>query len=154
MIFRRKRIMKVILTADVKGQGKKGDVIEVSEGYGRNFLLHKKLAAEASAQALNEAKQKLDAEKRRVEIEKQDAVSAAERLKNQAVEVKVRCGDGKIYGSVTSKEIADALSAKGVKVDKKQIVLKEIIKSLGKFDIEVKLYPGVTAKITLDVIKE
>jgi large subunit ribosomal protein L9 len=146
--------MKVILTADVKGQGKKGDVIEVSEGYGRNFLLHKNLAAEASAQALNEAKQKVDAEKKRKELERQEAFSAAEKLKNQTVEVKVRCGDGKIYGSVTSKEIADALNAKGFKVDKKQIVLKEIIKSLGKFDVEVKLYPGVAAKVALDVVKE
>ncbi|MDR2090960.1 MAG: 50S ribosomal protein L9 [Clostridiales bacterium] len=146
--------MKVILTADVKGQGKKGDIIEVSEGYGRNFLLHKKLAVEASAQILNEARQKIAAEKRRKEIEKQEALAAAEKLKNQAVDVKVRCGDGKIYGSVTSKEIADALNANGFKVDKKQIALKEIIKSLGRFDVDVKIYPGITAKITLNVIKE
>ncbi|MDR2047234.1 MAG: 50S ribosomal protein L9 [Clostridiales bacterium] len=146
--------MKVILNADVNGQGKKGDIIEVSEGFARNYLLPKKLAAEASASALNEAKQKVEAEKRRIENEKQNALSVAEKLKNQTVEVRVKCGEGKIYGSVTSKEIADVLNAKGFNIDKRQIVLKEIIKALGKFDVEIKLYPGINAKVTLEVVKE
>ncbi|MDR3293490.1 MAG: 50S ribosomal protein L9 [Clostridiales bacterium] len=145
--------MKVILNADVKGQGKKGEIIEVSEGYARNFLLPKKLASEASASVLNDVSQKAAAEKRKKEIEKQDAVDAAEKLKSQSVEVKVKCGDGKIYGSVTSKEIADALHAKGFKIDKKQIVLKDPIKALGRFDVEIKIYPGITAKVLLEVVK-
>ncbi|MDR3263580.1 MAG: 50S ribosomal protein L9 [Clostridiales bacterium] len=146
--------MKVILNADVKGQGKKGDIIDVSEGYARNFLLPKKLASSASATVINEANQKTAAEKKRKDNERQEALSAAEKLKSQSVEVKVKCGDGKIYGSVTSKEIADALKTKGFDIDKKQIVIKETIKSLGQFDIEIKIYAGISAKVTLDVVKD
>ena len=146
--------MKVILNQDIKGQGKKGDIIEVSEGYARNYLLPKSLASEASASAVNTVRQKAESDKRRKELEKQEAREAADKLRGRNVEVKVRCGEGKIYGSVTSREIADALKAEGFDIDKKQIVLKETVKTLGKFDIEVKLYAGISVKIQLNVVKE
>ncbi|MDR1940497.1 MAG: 50S ribosomal protein L9, partial [Clostridiales bacterium] len=102
----------------------------------------------------NEANQKAAAEKKRAETARADAADAAEKLKNTLVEVKVKCGDGKIYGSVTSKEIADALKARGFVIDKKQIVLKETVKALGRFEVDVKLYAGISAKIILQVVRE
>ena len=146
--------MKVVLNQDIKGQGKKGQIVEVNDGYARNYLLPKKLASEASASAVNIVNQKTESEKLRAEKEKQAAISAAESLKGQTIEIKVKCGDGKIYGSVTGKEIADTLKARGFDIDKKQIVLKDAIRSLGEFDLEIKVFAGISVKIKLVVAKE
>lgn len=147
--------MKVILTQDVKGQGKKNEIVEVSDGYARNFLIKKGLAMAADATSINEAKQKQAAEERRRAIEKAEAEELAKKLDGTTIDLKVKCGDaGKTYGSITSKEIAEGLTAQGFAVDKKKVVLKEPIKALGEYDIEIKVYANISAKVKLNVIAE
>lgn len=148
--------MKVILLEDVKSQGKKGDIINVSDGYARNFLLSRGLGVEATPQNLNEAKlKKANAEKVAAE-ELEAARETAERLKDVEVTVKIKAGaDGKTFGSVSSKEIAEVVKAeKGMEIDKKKIVLKDPVKALGDYKIPVKLHPNVTGEFTLHVIGE
>lgn len=142
--------MKVILLEDVKAQGKKGQIIEVNDGYARNFLLKKNLAAPATASVLNELKQKEAAEARQRELEKAAAQSLYDNINGTTVKVKVKCGDsGKLFGSVTSKEIADALNEYGYKVDKKMIMLKEPIKNIGREMVDVKVYQDMTARVNV-----
>ena len=141
--------MKVILLADVKGQGKKNDVIEVSDGYGKNFLIPRKLAKVADAQSLNDVKVKEAARLYRIETEKKEAQALAERLKSLQVKIPASSGaDGRLYGSVTSKDIVERLQADhGIVIDKRKVVVNDPIRSYGKYEIDVKLYTEVTGKI-------
>ena len=141
--------MKVILLADVKGQGKKNDVIEVSDGYGKNFLIPRKLAKVADAQSLNDVKVKEEARLYRIATEKKEAQELAERLKSILVKVPASGGsDGRLYGSITSKDITDRLQADhNIAIDKRKLVLSDPIKAYGKYEVEVKLYTEVTGKI-------
>ena len=147
--------MKVVLLEDVKGQGKKGDIVDVSDGYARNFLIKKNLAKEANSSAVNEAKQKREAEERRKAAEKAEAENLAKNLFGKEISLFVKCGDnGKIFGSVTSKEISEELLKSGFDIDKKKIVLKENIKNEGLYEVEIKIYPEISAKIKLLVQAE
>ena len=147
--------MKVVFLEDVKGQGKKGDIVDVSDGYARNFLIKKNLAKEANSSAINEAKQKREAEERRKAAEKAEAQNLAKNLFGKEISLFVKCGDnGKIFGSVTSKEISEELLKSGFDIDKKKIVLKENIKNEGLYEVEIKIYPEISAKIKLLVQAE
>ncbi len=144
--------MKVILLADVKGTGKKGEIKEVSDGYARNMLIKKGLAKEATAVEINSLKIKQEAEEfhRREEQKRLMAIAAA--LKGKTVTCRVKAGEkGKVFGSVTSQEIAGALKEQGYDVDKKMIILSESIKNVGFYDVEIRLAAGITAKIKLAV---
>ncbi len=148
--------MKVILLKDVKSQGKAGDIIDVSDGYARNFLFTKGLGVEANQKNLNEAKLKKANEEKRAAEELDKAEKTAEELKNVSVSVKMKAGaDGKIFGSVSSKEIAEAVKEQaGMEIDKKKIVLKDPIKALGSYTIPIKLHPKVTGEFSLKVEEE
>ena len=143
--------MKVVLTKDVKAQGKAGDVVNVSDGYARNFLFPKGLAIEADAKALNEIKNREASKQHKIEVETQAAKDTAAKL--EAVEVKIKCqsgADGRLYGSVTTKDICEELKKQhGIEVDKKKMNMKDPIKTYGKYGIEVKLYSGVTGKVNV-----
>ena len=148
--------MKVILLADVKGQGKKNDVIDVSDGYGKNFLIPRKLAKVADAQSLNDVKQKEDARLFRIETEKKEARELAEKLKALIVKIPASSGaDGRLYGSITSKDIVEKLSADhGIVIDKRKLVMNDPIKAYGKYEIDVKLYTEVSGKINVLVCEK
>ncbi len=143
--------MKVILTQDVKGQGKKDQVIEVSDGYARNFLLPKKLAVPADSSALNDVKNKEAAKQHKLDVEKAEAQAIAEKLKTITVKFEYASGpDKKLYGSVTSKDVAENLKKNhGIDIDKRKITLNENIKSFGSFTADVKLFTGVSGKINI-----
>ena len=143
--------MKVILTQDVKGQGKKDQVIEVSDGYARNFLLPKKLAVPADNSALNDVKNKEAAKQHKLDVEKSEAQAIAEKLKSITVKFEYASGpDKKLYGSVTSKDVAENLKKNhGIDIDKRKITLTENIKSFGSFTADVKLFTGVSGKINI-----
>ncbi len=146
--------MKVLLLQDVKAQGKKGDIIEVSDGYAKNFLIKKKMAIQATNQVINETNQKKASEQRKLEIEKQEAIKLAERLNGNTIVVEIACGEnGKMFGSVTGKEISESLLKSGYDIDKKKINIKEPIKTFGVFSVEVKVYANVTATINISVVK-
>ncbi len=144
--------MKVVLLADVKGSGKKGDIIEAKDGYARNYLIKNKLAKEADAQAMAESKNKAEAMAyHRNELLKANK-ELREKLDGIEVTLAVKGGEsGKFFGSVTSREIADKLSELGFNVDKKKIVLKENIKVAGAYPVTIKISPEETAKITVNV---
>lgn len=148
--------MKVILLADVKGQGKKNEVVEVSDGYARNFLIAKRLAKPADAKALNDRKMQEEARLHRMEEEKKEAKAIAERLQSIQVKIPASSGaDGKLYGSVTAKDISDRLEADfGIVVDKKKLVLAEGIRAYGNYEVEAKLYPEVSGKVYVLVCKK
>ncbi len=141
--------MKVILLTDVKGQGKKNDVIEVSDGYGKNFLIPRKLAKVADAQSLNDVKVKEEARLYRIETEKKEARALAEKLKEILVKIPASSGaDGRLYGSITAKDIAEHLEADfGIAIDKRKLVLNDPLKAYGKYEIDAKLYPEVLGKV-------
>lgn len=145
--------MKVILTADVKGQGKKDQLVEVSDGFARNYLFPRKLAVPADKQTMTELKNKEAARQHKIETERAAAAEAAAKLEGILLTFKVGAGaDGHLYGSVTSKEIAEKLQAEhGLAVDKRKIALPEPIKAYGKYQLDVRLYTDVTGKITLIV---
>lgn len=140
--------MKVILKQDVKGLGKKGQLVNTSDGYARNFLFPKGLAAEANAQAMSELKNKEDAERYRIKTETAAAKAAAEKMEGKTIRISAKAGqNGKLFGSVTAKEIAATLEAEfGVSVDKRKITVEEI-KQFGTYEFEVKLYPGVSTQL-------
>lgn len=144
--------MKVILTQDVKGSGKKGEMINAADGYARNFLLPKGLAIEANNQAIGELKAKEASKQHKIQVEKEAAMASAKQLEGKKVVVKAKAGsNGKLFGSVTTKEIADAIEAQyKVTVDKKKISVNEI-KAFGSYTAEVKLYTGISAKMTVEV---
>lgn len=148
--------MKVILQQDVKGQGKKGQMVEVSDGYGRNFLLPRKLAVEATAENVNTMKMQDKAKAARLAEEKAAAQALAERLEGVQVKIKARAGQGgKLFGSITSKEISEELKAQfGLDVGKSKIVLSDPIKSFGAFDVKCKLGSEVSGTINVLVIEE
>ncbi|MFR4008001.1 MAG: 50S ribosomal protein L9 [Christensenellales bacterium] len=145
--------MKVVLNQDVKGTGKKGQTVEVSDGYARNFLLRKNLAIEATQQNINNAEAKAKAEKHCQEQLLQQAKEQAAKLEGQQVTLKVKTGEtGKLFGAVTNKEIADVLQKQfGYELDKKKIVLAEPIKQAGSYQVELKPYANVSCKITVTV---
>ena len=142
--------MKVILTKDVKAQGKAGQIINVSDGYARNFLFPKGLAIEADAKAMNEIKNKEASEKHKIEVETAAAKATAEKL--ATVQVKIKCqsgGDGRLYGSVTTKDIAEELKKQhGIEIDKRKIQM-DTIKAYGSYTADVKLYNGVVGKVNI-----
>ncbi len=144
--------MKVILKQDVKGQGKKGELVQVSDGYARNFLLPRGLAVEADAQAMNDLRNKESAKQHHLQMEKQEALTAANAVEGKAVKVTAKAGQsGKLFGSVTSKEVAEALNTQyGIVIDKRKIVMGDI-KAFGSYQAELKFNQGVTAKITVVV---
>lgn len=141
--------MKVILTADVKGQGKKDQLVEVSDGYARNFLLPRKLAIPASSQSVSEMKNKEAARLYKIETERAAARETAEKLETVLLTFKVGAGaDGHLYGSVTAKEIAEELlKTAGIEVDKRKITLAEPIKAYGRYELPVRLYTDVSGRI-------
>ena len=147
--------MKVIFLTDVKGQGKKNQVVEVSDGYAKNFLIPRKLAKPADAQSLNDVKVKAEALEYRIATEKKEAQALAAKLKEIVVVIKASGGsDSRLYGSITSKDISDALkSAHGIEIDKRNISLAEPIKAYGTYQADVKLYTEVSGKITVRVEK-
>ena len=148
--------MKVILKADIKGVGKKGEVINASDGYARNFLFPKSLAVEANNENMLELKAKQDAVKYQKGQEKEKAMQISEKLSKIILKIKVKAGEnGKIFGGVSAKEIAQELENQyKIVVDKKKIDLKETIKTLGMQVVEIKLFEGVTGKLKVDVITE
>ena len=144
--------MKVILKADVKGSGKKGDILEVSDGYAKNFLLKKGLAEIATSTGINEIRQRKTADEfHKAENVKMQKELAA-KLNGVTVPVSIRAGEnGKVFGSVTAEKIASALSELGFEVDKKRIVTKEPIKNVGEYEADVRFIEGVSAKIKIVV---
>ena len=148
--------MKVILQADIKGVGKKDEIINSSDGYARNFLFPKKLAVEANAENMSKLKAKQDSNKFKKAQEKEEALKIAEKMKNILLKVPVKAGENvKIFGGVSSKEIAELLEKNyQITVDKKKIDLKETIKTLGMRTINIKLYEGVNASLKIDVIAD
>ena len=144
--------MKVILKEDVKGQGKKGQLVNVSDGYARNFLLPRGLAMAAADQAMNDLKNKEEAARHHAAMEKQNAEEAAKALKGKTVKLTAKAGSaGRLFGSVTTKEVAEGLKAQfQVEVDKRKISMADV-KAFGSYEAEVKLYPGISAKITVMV---
>ena len=145
--------MKVVLLKDVKGQGKKDQIIDVSDGYARNFLFPKKLAAVADAKVLNDIKNKEAAKARRIELEKQAARETAAQFEGIVVKIRVTSGaDGRLYGAVTTKDIAEALKEQhSIEVDKRKIVLDDPIKAYGTYTVDIKLYPEITGKLNVIV---
>lgn len=147
--------MKVLLLQDVKDQGKKGESVNVSDGYARNYLFPRKLATEITPQLMKELTQRDEAKKRREAEEKAKATELAERLQGMITKITISSGaDGRLYGSVTSKEIAEALLAQnGIEVDRRKISVPDPIKAYGNYSLEVKLYAGVTGKVNILVCK-
>ena len=145
--------MKVVLLQDVKAQGKKNDVVEVSEGYARNFLFPKKLAVVADAKAVNDIKNKKSSEAHKIEVERENAKKIAEQLEKTTVTIVADGGkEGKFYGAVTSKDIAEALKSQaGIEVDKRKVMLDSPIKAFGSYKIDVKLYQEISGKVTVSV---
>lgn len=145
--------MKVILLTDVKGSGKKGELVNVSEGYARNFLLPRKLAKEATAQAMVELENAENSKKHKIETEKANAVAAATRIEGLKLNFYANAGkNGKLFGSVTAKEIAEELKkTMNIIIDKRKIEIKGDIKAFGTYECEAKLYAGVTAKFKVIV---
>ena len=145
--------MKVILTTDVKGQGKKDELVEVSDGYARNFLFPKKLAIPADAAAINIIKTKEAARQHKVDVEKEKAVTVAAKLAEITLTIESAGGsDNRLYGSVTTKEISEHLKSDyGIDLDKRQISLAEPIKTFGNYIAKAKLYGGISADIKISV---
>lgn len=148
--------MKVILTTDVPKLGKQGDVVQVSDGYARNYLLPRNMAIEASAARLQELEQKNQQLEKRRKKEEQMAQSIKEQIEGQTFVVKVKSGEsGKLFGAVTSKEIADAIKARyKVDIDKKRIEIKEPIKQLGEYPVRIRLHQKAIADIKVRVEEE
>lgn len=146
--------MKVILTQDVKSQGKKGEVKNVSDGYARNFLFPRGLAVEANTQVLKEIESKEQAKKFKAETEKKSAEELAAKLEGLLVKITATAGtDGRLYGSVTVKDIAEAmLEQYKIEIDRRKIQLDEHIKTFGTYVLEIKLFPGVVGKINVLVV--
>ena len=145
--------MKVILLKDIKGTGNKDQIIEVSDGFGRNYLLPRKLAVEATSEALNSIEKSKSAAKHREDVKRDEAEKTARELKGKPVTVKVRAGEGgRLYGSITTQEIADALKAQyKIELDKRKIELDEKIGFVGQTTVTLKLYTGVSTKMNLIV---
>ena len=148
--------MKVILLDNIKGVGKKDEIINASDGYARNYLLPKKLAVEANAENMSKLNNKKESAIYKKDQEKQNAEELAKKLKGIMLKIKVKAGEnGKIFGGVTSKEISENLKSQyNFAVDKKKIELKDTIKTLGSFNVSIKLFEGITADLRVEVISE
>lgn len=148
--------MKVILLDNIKGVGKKDEIINASDGYARNFLFPKKLAVEANNENMSKLKSKKQSEQYKKDVNKENAEKIAKKLDDITLTIKVKAGEnGKIFGGVTSKEISEELKKQyKIDIDKKKIILNENIKNLGSFDISMKLFEGVTGKLKVKVISE
>ena len=148
--------MQVILTQDVKGQGKKGQMVNVSDGYARNFLLPKGLATEATKSNINVLKGKKESLEFKIKTEEAEANRIVEQMKQIEVVIKAKAGDnGKLFGSVTSKDVADALTEQHhIKLDKKKFVMPDGIKGLGITDVTVKVYTGISGTLKVNVVKQ
>ncbi|HCC34701.1 MAG TPA: 50S ribosomal protein L9 [Ruminococcaceae bacterium] len=146
--------MKVILKEDVKGKGKKGELCNVSDGYARNFLFPRGLAAEANAQAMNELKNREAARQHKIDSEKEAAAAAAKKLSGKTVTVEAKAGSkGRLFGAVTSKELADAIKKQfDMEIDRRKIQLGGDVKAVGDYEAEIKLYAGTTVKIGVRVV--
>ena len=149
-------ILKVILLDNIKGVGKKDEIINASDGYARNFLFPKKLAVEANNENMSKLKAKKQSEQYKKDVNKENAEKIAKKLDDITLTIKVKAGEnGKIFGGVTSKEISEELKKQyKIDIDKKKIILNENIKNLGSFDISMKLFEGVTGKLKVKVISE
>jgi len=147
--------MKVIFMRTVKGKGNEGDVKDVSEGYARNYLFPKKLAVEASKGNMKQLELKKKGEEKRAEEERQQAELLKNEIEKLTIELKAKSGEGgRLFGSITSKQIAQVLKKKKIDVDKRKIELDEPIRTLGYTDVPVKLHPQVTAKVKVHVTEE
>lgn len=148
--------MKVVLLQDVKGSGKKGELVNVSDGYARNFLFPRKLAKEANAQAINEIKNAEDSRRFKIETDTANANKSKEKLEDKIISITGKAGkNGKLFGSVTSKEISAEIKKQfGIDVDKRKVTIDGEIKAFGTYNCEVKLYQGVVAKIKVKVSEE
>ena len=147
--------MKIVLLADVKGLGKKGEVVNSTEGYARNFLFPRQLAKEATDAALKAVGMEQDAKKKRVEREEQVALSMVRTLQGRVFRIIAKTGGGgKLFGSITGKDIANALSREQINVDKRKIELKDAIRSLGSYQVPIRVYQDTVATITVQVVEE
>lgn len=148
--------MKVILLEDVKGKGKKGDLINISDGYARNFLLPKKLAREANAESLNELNNAKKAQEHKIEIEKAAAYEIKNKIDKKSIKIYAKAGkNGKLFGSVTAKEISEKLKEEFcIEIDKRKIKLSMDIKAYGSYECDIKLYPGISAKLCVMVAEK
>lgn len=148
--------MKVVLIQDVKGQGKKNDIIDVSDGYARNFLFPRKLAVVADAKAVNDVKNKKSSEAHKIEVEKANARALATSLADIKVVISAEAGkDGRFYGAITSKDIAEALKSQHkIDIDKRKIELDAPIKAFGTYNVEVKLYSGISGKLNVQIVEK
>lgn len=148
--------MKVILKQDVKGSGKAGDLVNVADGYAKNFLLKKGLAVPADANALNQKKTKDQAAQHHAQMLVNNAKETAQMLENKTVKIRAKAGEkGRLFGKVTSKEIAEEVTKEfGVEVNKKKVSVETEIKSFGTFSFEIKLHPGVSVKMNVCVCEE
>ena len=140
--------MKVVLLQDVKGLGKKGELVNTSDGYARNFLFPRKVAMEANSQAMSELKNRESSEKHRIDTEIANAKASAAKIEGKTVKITAKAGaNGKLFGSVTSKDVAEAISKEfGLKLDKRTVVVDDI-KTFGTYPVEVKLYNGISASM-------
>lgn len=147
--------MKVVLLQDVKDLGKKGDLVNASDGYARNFLFPRKLAVEATAGKLKEIEDKRSSERNKKEKELLAAKELADKLSKIEISFKTKAGEnGKLFGSITGKDVADAIKAQHkIEIDKKKVVLHDAIKALGTYQVEIKVYPEVSAKINIKVVE-
>ena len=144
--------MKVILLQDVKGKGKKGQMIEVSDGYARKFMLPKKMAIEATADAINTMKMNDKATQERIAREKAEALAISKKLREMTLTVTAKGGGaGRLFGSVTNQEIADALAKQGIKLDKRKIVISDPIKNVGTYTVNCKLGYEISAPLTVKI---
>ena len=148
--------MKVILLDNIKGVGKKDEIINAADGYARNYLFPKKLAVEANSENLSKLNNKKEAASYKKDVEKKNAEELAQRLKGMMLKVKVKSGEnGKIFGGVTAKEISENLRVQyDLDIDKKKIELKDTIKTIGEFTVPIKLFEGVIGSLKVDVISE
>ncbi|WP_026691771.1 50S ribosomal protein L9 [Alteribacter aurantiacus] len=147
--------MKVIFLQDVKGKGKKGEVKNVAEGYARNYLLKNNLAVEANSGNIKDLEMKKESQNKKAEQELKEAQAYKEKLENTTVEVKAKAGEGgRLFGAVTSKQIADTLKKMKLKVDKRKIDLDEPIRALGYRNVDIKVHPKVTATVKVHVVEE
>jgi len=145
--------MKVILLQDIQGTGKKDQIIEISDGYARNYLLPRKMAKEATAEAVNALEKSKGANKHREEVRRQEAEVRARELKGKVIQIEAKGGEnGKIYGSVTNEQIAAALKAQhGIEIDKRKLELEEPIRAAGQFFVTLKLVAGISTRMIVNV---
>lgn len=146
--------MKVVLLKDLKGKGKKGDIIEISSGYAQNFLIPQGIAKAGTSTNLNEANQAKQAQEYHTEQARLFAIEQKKQMESLSLKIAVKCGaNGKVFGSVSNKEVADELAKHNIEVDRKKIEFNNI-KTTGMFDVKVKLFPGVTATLKVEVVGE